>query len=375
MHTLSQVDTHSHLHLTHLISISSLQSHSTHILISTFINAMASTVSPAGSLAVTLAHAITYLTRALLVKYPATTIIRLQSALETNLTSQFASSWVPSEPLRGSGRRCLTLSPNGTPPRTIYSACKTAGVEWSQWIATLGGVEFDLFIDPGSVSVRFGSWETGKPFTIWSEQTVAPVKAKGFSEQELQAQLRAQAQARAVGTKPTPLSPPKTVAQQLIEDDQDDELFTMIAEEIREPTWLTPVKSEFPIAPIPRRATSSSSVSVISTSSTPSRSSSRSSNSSSGFSFSSYGSLDSYTSATTMSLSPDDETPKFKLSRRERARQARVFIDTTKTEVTNYDGGKTTVLTGGVMLGGGAPSKPSTKKTTSSSGNWRAIRA
>ncbi|KAK7693201.1 hypothetical protein QCA50_002767 [Cerrena zonata] len=341
---------------------------------------MSSTVSPAGSLAVTLAHAITYITRTLITRYSATTIIKLQLALEANLTAQFASSWVPTEPLRGSGRRCLTLSPNGVPPRPIYNACKTAGVEWSQWIATLGGVEFDLFIDPGCVSIRFGNWDSGKvtkPFTIWSQQPVVPVKAKKeISEQELQAQLRAQAQARAFGAKPAPLSPPKTVAQQLIEDDQDDELFTMIADEIREPTWMTPVKSDFPIAPIPRRAITSSPISVISTASTPSRSSSRSSNSSSGFSLFSHGSLDSYASATTVSTSSDDEKPTFKLSRRERARQARVFVDASKTEVTNYDGGKTTVLTGGVMLGGAAPKKPSTKKTTpSASGNWRTVRA
>ncbi|KAK7694399.1 hypothetical protein QCA50_001585 [Cerrena zonata] len=341
---------------------------------------MSSSVSPAGSLAVTLAHAITYITRTLITRYSATTIIKLQLALEANLTTQFASSWVPSEPLRGSGRRCLTLSPNGTPPRPIYNACKSAGVEWSQWIATLGGVEFDLFIDPGCVSVRFGNWDSGKvtkPFTIWSEQLVVPVKAKKeISEQELQAQLRAQARARVFGARPAPLSPPKTVAQQLIEDDQDDELFTMIADEIREPTWLTPVKSEFPIAPIPRRATTSSPISIMSGASTPSRSSSRSSNSSSGYSFFSNGSLESYASVTTVSMSPGDEKSNSKLSRRERARQARVFVDASKTEVTNYDGGKTTVLTGGVMLGGGASSKPSVKKTTSSvSGNWRATRA
>ena len=39
---------------------------------------------------------------------------------------------------------------------------------------------------------------------------------------------------------------------------------------------------------------------------------------------------------------------------------ARVVIDTNKKEVTNYDGGKTTVLTGGVMLG--APKKPTLLK-------------
>ncbi|KAI0076256.1 hypothetical protein K474DRAFT_1282830 [Panus rudis PR-1116 ss-1] len=340
---------------------------------------MASTTSPAaGSLAVTLAQAITYLTRSLITRYSATTVIKLQLALEANLTAQFESSWVPSEPLRGSGRRCLTLSPFSAPPRPIYNACKSAGVEWSQWIALLGNFEFDLFIDPGCVSVRFGNWDTGKAksFTVWSDSTVATPKAKKekFSEQQLQAQLKAQAHARALAIQP--MSPPKTVAQQLIEDDQEDELFAMIADEVREPTWLTPVLSEFPAIPVPSRSASSSPVSVMSATSTHSRTSSRSSNSSSGFSFSSNGSTDSYGSATTISLSSEDGKYKSKLSRRERARQARIFVDTTKNQVTNYDGGKTTVLTGGVMLGGGKAKTVSSapKKASSSCANWRVAR-
>jgi hypothetical protein len=67
----------------------------------------------------------------------------------------------------------------------------------------------------------------------------------------------------------------------------------------------------------------------------------------------------------------------FKLSRRERARQARVFVDTSKNEVTPYDGGKTTVLTGGVMLGGGP--KPKAKKAAppiiQTPTSWRSSRA
>jgi hypothetical protein len=52
-------------------------------------------------------------------------------------------------------------------------------------------------------------------------------------------------------------------------------------------------------------------------------------------------------------LTPTTEQLKdVKLSHREPARPARVFVDTTRTTVTPYDGGKTTVLTGGVMLGG-----------------------
>jgi hypothetical protein len=65
-----------------------------------------------------------------------------------------------------------------------------------------------------------------------------------------------------------------------------------------------------------------------------------------------------------------------KQSRRERSRHARVFVDTTKTEVTPYDGGKTTVLTGGVMLGGGPKTAPKPKATTNAaSTTWRSVRA
>ena len=133
---------------------------------------MAASAHVSGSLPVTLAQAIAYLTRPLIVRYSATAIIKLQLALEANLTSHLTPSWVPSEPLRGSGRRCLTLSPDAIPPRPIYAACKCAKVEWADWISLLGGIEFDLFIDPGCISVRFGNWDTGKVskfFTVWSE--------------------------------------------------------------------------------------------------------------------------------------------------------------------------------------------------------------
>jgi hypothetical protein len=341
---------------------------------------MAASASSFGTLSVTLAQAITWLTRSLITSYSATTIIKLQLALEANLTAQFQTSWVPSEPLRGSGRRCLTLSPSCIPPRPVYNACKSAGVEWSKWIALMGGMEFDLFIDPGCVSVRFGhlsAGKSGKFFVIWAEDIVAP-KPKSVSEDALQAQLKAQAQARALAAAG------KTLAQQIISEDadEDEELFALLADEVREPVWVTPIASRFPAVPPPPRSTSSSPVSIISASSSHSRSSSCSS--SSAFSFSSCGSTDSYGSATTISqcsTSPDSSSPS-RLSRRERARQARVFIDTTKTEVTNYDGGKTTVLTGGVMLG--AAPKPKLAAlaasavqrklaSSSTSGSWRSL--
>lgn len=336
-----------------------------------------------GSLAVSLAQAITFLTRSLIVRYSATTIIKLQLALEANLTAQFETSWVPEEPLRGSGRRCLTLSPACNPPRAVYNACKSAGVEWSEWFALLGGLEFDLFIDPGCVSIRYGNWETGKVgqfFTIWSETRAPEAKALKMLQQQKEAQLQAQLKADAAARVAAILAQGnKTLAQQVIEADQDDEdeIFVMIADEMREPTWLTPILTQFPAVPSPPRSISPSSIS--SAISRHSRSSSCSS--SSGFSFSSHGTTDSYGSSATTTLSTgsktstDSQQTKFKMSRRERARQARVFIDTSKTEVTPYDGGKTTVLTGGVMLGGAAPKPKFTQnKTKNASGNWRASR-
>lgn len=298
--------------------------------------------APASALSVTLAQAIAYLTRPLSRSYPGATVTRLQLVLEANLTALFASSWVPGDPLRGSGRRCLTLSPTCLPPRAIYAACLATGVQWFDWMAALGGREFDFFVDPGCISVRFG--KGSKLITIWSEELAT--EANTFLESAL-----------------PPVTPAnfhgssKTLAQQLLERDsaEDDELFAMIAGEVSAPTWCTPVIDRFQI---PIRSES-----PLSAISTDSRSSSRSSNSSSCFSYSSGARTDSFGSKSSHSSTSS------KLSRREKATQARVFVDTSKTEVTPYDGGKTTVLTGGVMLG--APVKAKTCTSTTSACSWR----
>ncbi|KAL4069448.1 hypothetical protein J3A83DRAFT_3559646 [Scleroderma citrinum] len=300
--------------------------------------------APASALSVTLAHAIAYLTRPLTLSCPAATVIRLQLVLEANLTALFASSWVPGDPLRGSGRRCLTLSPTCLPPRAIYAACLATGVQWFDWMTALGGREFDFFVDPGCISVRFGIGS--KLTTIWSEGLAT--EANTFHEPSLPPPAQTNFQ-----------SASKTLAQQLLERDstEDEELFAMIADEVSAPTWTTPVIDRFP-API-------RSESPLSAISTDSRSSSRSSNSSSCFSYLSGAHTDSFRSKSSHTSTSS------KLSRREKARQARVFIDTSRTEVTPYDGGKTTVLTGGVMLG--APAKANTCTSSSSACNWRRV--
>ncbi|KAJ7139803.1 hypothetical protein C8R44DRAFT_590999, partial [Mycena epipterygia] len=275
------------------------------------------------SLSATVAHAVSFLTRPLLKSYAPATIVKLQLVLEANLTALYAQSWILNDPLRGSGRRCLTLSPDCLPPRAVYAACIAAGVQWFDWIALLGGREFDFFVDPGCVSMRLDrKGPASHLITVWADEIPSPTVAK----------------------RPT-TKQHKTVAQQLLENDaeSDDQIFTMIAHEVCAPTWMTPVLAEFPK---PR------SLSPLSALSSHSRSSSRSSNSSSsGFSFSSVESSRSSVSRSAYSAGSGDENALPRQSRRERARQARVYIDTSKNEVTPYDGGKTTVLTGGVMLG------------------------
>jgi protein Tob/BTG len=276
------------------------------------------------SLCTTLTQAIAYLTQPLTVTHPAATINRLQSALEANLTALFAPTWTPNEPFRGSDQRCLTLSPTSLPPRAIYTACLASNVQWFDWIAALGGREFDFHVDPGRISVQFGRGT--KLITIWSEGPIA--EAVPIAHHTSFSQL------------PPNNSRSKTLAQQLWENDrtEDEELFALIADEISAPSWMTPIVDRFP-AP----ARSESPLSTVSS-----------------VSCSSYCSSDlcscfSLTAASTLSSSQKSNKQSSRLTRREKARQACVFVDTSKTEVIPYDGGKTTVLTGGVMLGAAPP--------------------
>ncbi|CAK5276054.1 unnamed protein product [Mycena citricolor] len=283
------------------------------------------------SLTNTVAHAVSLLTQPLAKAYSPQTIVKLQLVLEANLTALYAESWDVHQPMRGSARRCLVLSPDCLPPRAIYAACIAAGVQWFDWIALLGGKDVEFFVDPGCISMRLErTGPDSELIPLWVAQTPAP---------------------RPIVATCVPIHIPrtKTMAQQLLEDDveSDEQIFTMLSDEACAPTWFTPVVAEFP---------KSRSISPISA---PSRCSSRSSNSSSsGSTFS------SVESSPSMSEGP-------RMSRRDRARQARVFIDTSKNEVTPYDGGKTTVLTGGVMLGGAPKPARSRHNNSNDAYGWR----
>lgn len=362
------------------------------------------------SLAVTLAHAVTFLTRplALARQYPASTLAQLQSALEASLAAAYLATWCPAEPFRGSGRRCLSLAADCAPPRPVYAACAVAGVEWAVWAqALLAGAatrEMDVFVDPGCVSVRVA----GAPglVTVWSDELERQQQAEAemlrlqAEQRQLevrQTALRLQLQLQQLQLKtPQPISlakvnanakQPKTLAQRLMEADaeEDDALFSMLADEMRAPTWLTPIIEQFPSVPpqivIPDPSELTATAASFSTAARAalghSRSSSRASTvSSSAFSFlsdesaTSCGTLSSVSSSSSLASAADaysqSASGMARQSRRERARQARVFVDASKKEVTPYDGGKTTVLTGGVMLGGG-PVKPAPMPTSAAS--------
>lgn len=200
----------------------------------------------------------------------------------------------------------------------------SSGIQWFDWIVLLGNRHLELYVDPGCVYIRQSSrsGET-KLVTIWADDRHAPS-----------------------ATFASPRASKKTVAQLIIGDDreEDERLFAQLARECDEPCWITPVVPHFPSS-----ARSSSPLSVIS-------SHSRSSSYSSGGSV--YSIPESTSSASSSSSSSSfghSASPPQKLSRRERAREANVYVDRSKTEVTNYEAARTTVLTGGTMLGSSSP--------------------
>jgi len=300
------------------------------------------------SLAPAVTRVVIFLTEKLISSYPDNTLIKLQLALKDNLTTHYAPYWDVQRPIKGSGRRCMTLSPMCLPPRPIWSACATASVQWFDWISLLGNKEFDLFVDPGCIAVRCQNMT----YSVWTaEPASTPAVVTNFEQTIIPTIIPGTA---------------KTLAQQLIGNDleEDQLLFQVLAAEINS----GPVRMAPPISTqivIPARSTSPLS-SVSEHSRCSSRSSSSNSSGTSAFSFAS----DTSSSHTSLSSSSKGDP---KQSRREKIRQSRVFVDTSKTEVTPYDGGKTTVLTGGVMLGGG-PKAAKLKMASSSNNTWHAAR-
>ncbi|EJD55454.1 hypothetical protein AURDEDRAFT_109778 [Auricularia subglabra TFB-10046 SS5] len=302
------------------------------------------------TLTIALSHVVAFLTSPLANSVASQTVERLRASLEANLVKEFENNWFPAEPQRGSEARALSLSPNRLPPRPLLASAFAARLPWSQWIQALGGKEFDLFVDPGSVSVRKAG--STQHHVIWAASAQAP-----------------------------------RIVRPLADSDIDDVLKLINNREVN-PSWMSPLLHQFPKVPQPKASTLRVDAAFL-----QSRCASRLSNVSDAESesslcgppslvesdsLSSVSSLDTDMSRSrskassgvyvpparrglssrfsSSSSSSDESESSFRSSPRS-AKDTRVLVDTTKVDPTIYDAGKTAVLTGGVMLGMGTPAK------------------
>lgn len=326
---------------------------------------------------------IAFLTRPLILTQAPEMVNALKSILRTTLNNCY-------NPARD-GRLILSLSTTFLPPRPIFAACIASGLHWAHWMKLLGGRDFDLVVEARSVMVLYlGS--KPQPITIWSEQILTPAKRAllaHLTEEEPQVpisklgqQSAMQTSLRATVSSAIARAQTRTLAQQLLESEHEkeaDEIFEMISRTaIMSPT---PTRERFPIVDIdiPTTFMPISTTSFPSPLSSPepmsSPDSSRPSSRLSSFSTYSFSSDDeSVTSASstssfdflastkpqraTLTTTPAKPTtinrhaPAFVPC--QPAAAPPVVIDSAKKEVTKYlyQGGVSTVLTGGVMLGG-----------------------
>ena len=319
-----------------------------------------------------ISQAINFLTRPLILSQEPDMIHSLRMILRSTLQLAYSADRDP--------RLVLSLSATSLPPRPIYAACIASGVQWQEWIALLGSRDFDLVIEPHSVSVTYVG-PNPQTITVWSESRVNPLKRPLLSRLNFQdpqvpisklgQQTLMQASLKATLGSAQARANTRTLAQQLLESDhkqEADEIFAMISKTaIISPT---PTREKFFID-LPTNTFPSPLSSPEVFSPAASRPSSRSST----FSTLSFSDTESMTSASStssdfLSSAKPQNTSTFV------PRPTRVFINNEKKDVMKYlyQGGVSTVLTGGVMLGGPATAKnrtakPSNKNTSANS--WR----
>ncbi|TFY80495.1 hypothetical protein EWM64_g3520 [Hericium alpestre] len=161
----------------------------------------------------------------------------------------YVTSWVPSEPLHGRSCRCLSFC-SALPPRPIYAALCAVNVQWSEWSVALGNLEFDLF--GGCISVHIGA---GQLYTVWSDELESAAQAMAAATCRMQETIHAI-------LKPTSLKPMSSAFMQELKQtdaESEDELFAVLAGEIHDPTFITPIALTFPtIAALSRLSSHSS---------------------------------------------------------------------------------------------------------------------
>lgn len=333
-----------------------------------------------------LVEAINFLTRPLALTVPRPTINSLQQILLSTLTT--VPAWVRNS------RLTLTFA-SAAPPRAIYAACIATNLDWSEWFYALGGREFDLTIERTSVSVQV----TGIPerAVVWKQPppvraTFIPTIALSEPDPKVQVPISKFSQSVKLTKAPSPATTysalpntqPKTLAQQLLQSEHEkeeaDEIFAMISNLNACLISPTPTLECFSIPKAPMvRAHATSRLTRLSAleeeifhsgssfrqanhiqdrntpSPVSSPESSRPSSPSSIFSYSS-----SQESLTSISTTSSTTSSPVKVSQKPfvtSAKRSTPVVDTTKKEVQRYlyQGGQSTVLTGGVMLG--APAK------------------
>ncbi|KAL1731511.1 hypothetical protein EV714DRAFT_235997 [Schizophyllum commune] len=132
-----------------------------------------------------LTHALTFLTTPLLMVYPATTVLKLQLILQGNILSHYMPAFSLTKPSKTTA--CpydirLLLAPNQLPPTPILAACIAMGIDWPTWATLLGGEALEIIITEDCFAFR----AAGKLTIVWQasvgiakRHTVAARKAVG----------------------------------------------------------------------------------------------------------------------------------------------------------------------------------------------------
>ncbi|KAF5346827.1 hypothetical protein D9756_010562 [Leucocoprinus leucothites] len=343
-----------------------------------------------------LVEAVNFLTCSLSLILPQPSVTSVRDILLSTLSA--TPAWLHNAHLT------LTFS-SAAPPRAVDFACVAAHIDWSDWFFVLGGREFDLTIENTAVSVRV----TGIPgrAVIWKQaptvrRSLAP--STTLSNPKPKRQVPISRYIRQNKDTPSVTSPhaalPKTLAQQLLqsehEEEEADEIFALISRLDACGISPTPIRERFnapkmpvPRAPVPSRLTRPSILEEEifhshfafrqsahaygrNTPSPVSSAESSRSNSplSSTFSYSSSQESLTSVSTTSSSLSPPVKAiaqPFIPTSeRRLTVPRREVFVPlpvanppTRKIQRYLYQGGQSTTLTGGVMLGAASQAAPS----------------
>lgn len=333
--------------------------------------------------AANVSQAINFLTLPLIITQTADMVSSVQSVLRSTLSTALASS---------RGQLSLSCSPSFLPPRPILAACIACDFFWDDWMALLGNRDFDLTIESHDVLVTYFDLSRPYTITIWSEPTHDPMtrpllaKLRSFDVphvpiSKLGQRTKKSNVCRKPSTTESTFTRPRkrTLAQQLLEENhkqEADEIFEMISKmSILSPT---PTRQDFPTLQLPSLATGISIQSPSSPEAISVGGSSRPSSRSSTFSGLSLsddeGSITSASSIASFDFCHSDFkrhqterlnttspvfVPRYRRDQILEEESGPVIVDSDKKDKVKYlyQGGYTTVVTGGVMLGGGAPSK------------------